>query len=131
MSAATLRAARYPDRDRPAASRRPADRRRPLRRRARSCSRIRLAGFLVLLFLVLVLATWTGVRVAHAGSDPAVVTGTPHIVQPGETLWGIAVSHYGSTEHDVRELIDRIMAVNGLESAELALGDRLTLPFVE
>jgi|GEM_PF-786237 len=99
------------------------------RRRARA--RARFAGLLLLLVSVLAIGTWTGVHVAHAGSDPAVIEGTAHVVQPGETLWGIAVDHYGATDHDIRELVNRIMAVNELASAELSPGDRLTLPYVE
>lgn len=58
-------------------------------------------------------------------ADPA--RPTVHIVEAGETLWGIAREVVGE-EGDPRPLIHRIRAVNGLELAALHPGRRLTIP---
>lgn len=46
-----------------------------------------------------------------------------HVVQPGETLYRIAVNNYGTGE-----AVDKIKAANGLSSNELTVGQTLVLP---
>ena len=48
------------------------------------------------------------------------------VVEPGDTLWSIAVSVAGG--EDVRVVIDRIQELNGLEGADLVPGQVLQLP---
>ena len=59
---------------------------------------------------------------------PAAVPGAPaaqvHVVQPGETLWGIARAMQSTG--DVRELVDRLAAAHG--GGALQVGDRIVLP---
>ncbi|MCX6373450.1 MAG: LysM peptidoglycan-binding domain-containing protein [Actinobacteria bacterium] len=108
-------------------SRRPNNRsgRRRLRRR-------RLAGLLrfVVFLLLIFVAVWAGVRVAHAGTDADVYTGHTYVVSSGDTLWGIAGREYGS-DVDLRRAIYRIREVNRLETSTVSPGDRLTLPYIE
>lgn len=46
-----------------------------------------------------------------------------HVVQPGETLYRIAVNNYGTGE-----AVDKIKSANGLSSNELTVGQTLVLP---
>ena len=109
------------------AGRRPSGRagRRQLRRR-------RLAGllrFFVFLLLIFV-AVWAGVRVAHAGTDASVYTGHRYVVSSGDTLWTIAAGEYGA-DVDVRRAIYQIREVNHLDDPTVSPGERLTLPYLE
>ena len=109
------------------AERRPRGRaaRRQLRRR-------RLAGllrFVVFLLLVFV-AVWAGVRVAHAGTDAGVYTGHVYVVTSGDSLWGIAAHEYGA-DVDLRRAIYKIREANHLSGSTVSPGERLTLPYLE
>lgn len=48
------------------------------------------------------------------------------VVQPGETLWGIASSHY--PQSDPRAAISSIEAANHLDGPDITPGERLLLP---
>ena len=48
-------------------------------------------------------------------------------VQPGDTLWGLAAAHSGSSA-DVQEIVDRITDVNHLQSGALQPGEHLRIP---
>lgn len=56
---------------------------------------------------------------------PATATQT-HVVEPGETLWGIALE--AGIEVPTRDVVDRIEEINGLDSAMLQPGQQLTVP---
>lgn len=108
------------------ASRRPSSRagRRQLRRR-------RLAGLgrFVFFLLLVFIAVWAGVRVAHAGSDGAIYQGEEYVVASGDTLWHIAIRHYGD-DVDPRRAVYDLREANGL-TADVVLqpGDALVLPY--
>ncbi|HET6493813.1 MAG TPA: LysM domain-containing protein [Thermoleophilia bacterium] len=108
------------------ACRRPSSRagRRELRRR-RLAGLARLAFFLLLVFI----AVWAGVRVAHAGGDAAIYQGERYVVGSGDTLWRIATRHYGD-DVDPRRAVYDLREANGLEAdAVLQPGDALVLPY--
>jgi LysM repeat protein len=48
------------------------------------------------------------------------------VVQPGDTLWGIAAARYPGD--DVRVRIDEIEALNGFHSSQIDVGEVLQLP---
>ena len=58
------------------------------------------------------------------GDMPSVVATV--VVQPGDTLWGIAAARY--PEDDVRVRIDEIERLNGLHSPQIDVGEVLQLP---
>jgi nucleoid-associated protein YgaU len=92
---------------------------RPLR----SARRMRPIGRLAaVMFLVLCVSLALAI-VAHGGtaSQDATV-----VVQPGDTLWSIAVQHYPSD--DVRARVDGIEQANGLQSPVIEAGEILKLP---
>ena len=99
--------------------------RRQLRRR-------RLAGLLrfVVFLLLIFVAVWAGVRVAHAGADASVYTGHQYVVSDGDTLWSIAAQEYGA-DFDVRRAVYQIREVNHLDESAVSPGEHLTLPYLE
>jgi nucleoid-associated protein YgaU len=107
--------------------RRPSSRagRRQLRRR-RLAGVLRLVVFLLLIFV----AVWAGVRVAHAGTDVSVYSGHQYTVSRGDTLWSIAAHTYGA-DIDVRRAIYKIREANDLSGSTVSPGQRLTLPYLE
>ena len=107
-----------------AAQRRSRAGRRQVRRR-RLAGLIRFAVFLLLIFI----AVWAGVRVAHAGTDASVYTGHQYVVQAGDTLWSIAAGEYGESS-DLRHAVYEIEQANGLMRADLRPGSQLTLPYL-
>ena len=98
--------------------------RRQLRRR-------RLAGLLrfVVFLLLIFIAVWAGVRVAHAGTDASVYTGHQYVVRAGDTLWGIAAREYGSGA-DLRRAVFQIGEANRLGQSGVQPGEQLTLPYL-
>lgn len=75
----------------------------------------------ILIVLTVAVVAWAGfVRPSEATSRDAT-----YVVQPGDTLWGIAATHYAG---DPREAIWRVRGANRLRSAMLTPGQRLTLP---
>jgi LysM repeat protein len=48
------------------------------------------------------------------------------VVQPGDTLWGIAAARYPAD--DVRVRVDEIERLNGLRSPNIEVGETLQLP---
>jgi hypothetical protein len=96
------------------------------RRRRRVAGLVRFAVFLVLIFV----AVWAGVRVAHAGEDGRVYTGDRYEVQAGDDLWTIAASHYGDGM-DLRKAVYVIRQANELAGSVLEPGQELSLPYLE
>lgn len=97
---------------------------RARRLRARRLHLVRLGLILVAAALVV----WGGARVGLAvaeGTAPAVAV---HVVQPGETVWQIVEAQYGTSDHDVRLLVDQVLRTNHLDSAAVTPGQRLLLP---
>ncbi len=113
-----------------AAGERRAVRPRPIRtRQARVRHRftglLRLALFLLLVFI----AVWAGVRVAHAGAESGVDHPKTYVVESGDTLWDIVTSHYAD-DVDPRRAVYEVREANALPShAVLQPGDTLVLPF--
>jgi len=60
---------------------------------------------------------------AHGGTAPAYTT---VVVQPGDTLWGIASEHYPAD--DVRARVQDIEQANGLRGPTIEVGQSLRLP---
>jgi len=95
------------------------------RRRRRITGLLRFAVFLLLIFI----AVWAGVRVAHAGADAALYTGHIYVVQSGDTLWCIADEEYDGTV-DVRAAVYAIREANRLADSSVRPGQELTLPYL-
>jgi len=82
---------------------------------------------LAVLILVVAVVIWVGARVANATADRSAVSEHLYVVRAGDTLWQIAAGAYGSGG-DLRPLVYGIERRNGLPSADIAPGQRLTLP---
>ena len=96
------------------------------RRRRRIAGLVRFAVFLLLIFI----AVWAGVRVAHAGGDGRVYTGDQYVVRHGDDLWTIAATRYGATV-DLRRAVYVIREANQLDGSAVEPGDLLQLPYLE
>jgi hypothetical protein len=95
------------------------------RRRRRVTGLVRFAVFLLLIFV----AVWAGVRVAHAGEEGGIYTGDQYTVASGDDLWSIAAREYGATT-DLRAAVYAIREANGLDDSVLQPGQGLTLPYL-
>ena len=95
------------------------------RRRRRVAGLVRFGVFLLLIFV----AVWAGVRVAHAGEDATIYTGHHYTVSSGDALWTIAAAEYGAAT-DLRAAVYAIREANGLEDSALQPGQGLTLPYL-
>jgi nucleoid-associated protein YgaU len=81
-------------------------------------------GWRAALAVLVVALTGLGMAVAaHGGSATSYST---VIVQPGDTLWSIAVQRYPGD--DVRERVQDIEAANGLQGPQIEAGETLRLP---
>ena len=74
-----------------------------------------------------VVGSWLGPLVSGQGEDDLRLAGvTSVVVEPGDSLWSIAAAV--AEGEDVRVVIDRIQALNGLERSTLVPGQVLRLP---
>lgn len=96
---------------------------RERRRRRRLAGLFRLAVFLLLIFV----AVWAGVRVAHAGEDARIYTGDRVVVEPGQSLWSIADDEYGAGV-DLRRAVYEVRRANRLVGSSVRPGQELVLP---
>ena len=86
----------------------------------------RLARFLVVLSLMVVLGAGFSMR-AGAGVDLTHATSyITVVVAPGESLWSIASDAAGTG--DVRAMVDEIISANSLSGPDLAAGTVLRVP---
>ena len=92
-------------------------------RAVRAGGRVRGARRLLAAAAAVVLATGALAVVAHGGSARPAST---VVVQPGDTLWSIAATHYPAD--DVRARVQDIEDLNGLRSPEIRPGQTLELP---
>ena len=81
-----------------------------------------LGRWSLVLLAVAILAI--GLSKVALGDTPAVVSTV--VVEPGDTLWGIAAARYPGD--DVRVRIDEIERLNGLHSPQIGVGEVLQLP---
>jgi len=76
------------------------------------------------LVMLTVACVSVGLSKVALGDMPPVIATT--VVEPGDTLWGIAAAHYPSD--DVRVRVDEIERLNGLHSPTIEVGETLRLP---
>lgn len=97
----------------------------PVRLTARGRRLARTA--VVLLALLTVLAFGLAGRMpASAGDSAPVAATTTVVVQPGQTLWGIAQTV--APNDDVRATIERLVSLNNLEGTTVVPGQKLVVP---
>jgi LysM repeat protein len=92
---------------------------RPLR----SARRIQRFGRLAVVMLLALSVSLGLAVVAHGGTTAQEAT---VVVQPGDTLWSIALQRYPAD--DVRARVDDIERANGLQSPVIEAGEILKLP---
>jgi len=74
--------------------------------------------------MVAVVAVSVGLSKVALGDSQPVHSSV--VVQPGDTLWGIAAAWY--PDDDVRVRIDEIERLNGLHSPRIEVGEVLLMP---
>ena len=87
---------------------------------------LRLTRSLVVLSLSIVLAGGYAMN-ARAGSEanPVANRYVTVVVAPGETLWSIASKFDGG---DARSLVDQVITINSLASADVEAGQQIRIP---
>ena len=96
------------------------------RARLRLTRRARRLAVVMALASGMALGSWLGPLVAGDAGGLRLAGESSVVVQPGDTLWSIASAVDGGG--DVRAVVDRIQALNGLHGAELVPGQTLVLP---
>lgn len=100
---------------------------------ARGRALLRLASFASILVLAVALFG-ANAEGATATSSRSVSSNYQQItVLPGETLWQIAQLVGSSTgfRGDLRDLVDEIISLNGLDSPAILAGSHLTIPLAK
>ncbi|HEX4427802.1 MAG TPA: LysM peptidoglycan-binding domain-containing protein [Frankiaceae bacterium] len=82
----------------------------------------------LLAFVVLAVAVYAAFGLGRASADGAAAPthGASVVVQPGDSLWTIAVRALPSS--DPRDVVGELRSINHLSNADLAVGQRLLLP---
>lgn len=89
-----------------------------------------MTNTLLLKLLIVVIVAWiagAGVLTVFAVPSVSKVEATKLTVQPGDTLWQIAVK-YKPEQMDTRVYIEGIVRINGLEDRGVQAGQVLKLP---
>lgn len=87
-----------------------------------------LAGLIVALVAGLTMLSWfqAATSPAMASHDQTSAAYQQIMVQPGDTLWGIAARV--SQQSDLAVVLDSIVTYNDLKTSELEVGDTLYVP---
>ncbi|TFV86830.1 LysM peptidoglycan-binding domain-containing protein [Blastococcus sp. CT_GayMR16] len=99
---------------------------RPGARGVRLTRRARRLAVVLTLAAGVAVGSWLGPLLAGSGGDLHLAGVQSVVVQPGDTLWSIASVAAGSG--DVREVVDHIQELNGLQGTVLLPGQVLELP---
>lgn len=128
MSTLSISPVFTPERERSArATQRPTARpAAPQRSTVRLTRRGRLVVFLAALAVVLMAGFFLGAGSVATGEAGTPTPTTTVMVEPGDTLWGIAAE--ASDGGDVRETMREIERLNALESVALNAGQKLRVP---
>lgn len=81
----------------------------------------------VLLAAGLALGGVLSAQSAAAGGPQGAVPVSAHVVQPGDTVWGIAAA-VAAPGQDVRDVVATIEQLNGLDGGAIVAGQRLVVP---
>jgi nucleoid-associated protein YgaU len=100
--------------------------RRSAGRGVRLTRRARRLAVVLTLALGVAIGSWVGPLLAGGDGDLRLAGVQSVVVQPGDTLWSIAGDAAGTA--DVREVVDRIQELNGLQGTVLMPGQVLRLP---
>lgn len=94
-----------------------------MKKRYRIKNKYRFSVFI--LSLLVIFATLTLLKVQADDQKSLKVIS----VKNGDTLWSIASDNYDYKAQDIRQYICEIRKINNLETAELAINDKIKLPY--
>ncbi|WP_164745216.1 LysM peptidoglycan-binding domain-containing protein [Georgenia faecalis] len=94
-----------------------------LRLTARGRAVLAVGAFVLATMAAVLVGAWAG----QLGADAAVVATERVTVGSGDTLWEIA-SVVAAPGQDVRDLVDQLVALNGLPSGDLRAGQQILVP---
>lgn len=94
--------------------------------RLRLTRRARRLAWVLALAVGVALGSWLAPAISGGDGDLRLAGVQSVVVKPGDTLWSIAADAAGSD--DVRAVVDRIQALNGLSDAVIVPGQVLELP---
>ncbi|UHA73084.1 LysM peptidoglycan-binding domain-containing protein [Paenibacillus sp. 481] len=89
--------------------------------------RLRLLALMMMLMFVVcsgIVQAW-----GDTTQDDYVITYKKVIVQPGDTVWGIA-KQYCPNEIDIRNYVSTIIKNNGIQNKVLQIGDTIHIPLL-
>ena len=78
------------------------------------------------LLVAAALAAISRALVGGVGTCTAATAAVTVTVRPGDTLWGIAATHF--PDHDIRQMVEEILSLNHLSSSVIQPGEALVLP---
>lgn len=91
-------------------------------------SKIRFTIFVSIVLLIVFMSISAMFQISYASNKGNDVKSYYAItVESGDTLWSIA-SEYSDGKTDIRKLIYEITELNKLETAEIAIGQKLLIP---
>lgn len=94
-----------------------------MKKKYRIKNKYRFSAFI--LTLLIIFATIILIRVQGNDQKPSKEVR----VRRGDTLWSIASDNYDYKDQDIRQYIYELRKINNLESAELAINDKIKLPY--
>ena len=94
---------------------------------ARAYRRMVLTRLAVLIAVLAVVATAGVSAITTAFARDTGMAYETVIAQKGDTLWSIA-QKYNYADRDIRTMVDKIMRVNDMQTADIRVGDRINIP---
>jgi hypothetical protein len=79
--------------------------------------------FMVSVSLIMIIAVTSVFTLAVSARGNSEVSMIPEYVEEGDTLWSLSSDYSG--EMDIRDYIDRVIDINGLQSATIRPGELL------
>ena len=84
--------------------------------------------------VVTILAIWfifIGAAGLALNDDLSYNTTETYTISRGETLWGVVEAEVDTSGYDIRQVVNEVREINGLEELNLRPGDQVELPVIK